>query len=175
MPEAYLMQSLWLKVKVSAVDHSRILSDYLSACLLLGGRRIKLTQNLGNITRMLCINNRVKVFLETISDFWFVISYSLVISLVISSIYVIPRGYNGGILKLRDQSVSYFDTYLPYVDNCGHWIDHPPPSTCPHSFWTPQRWFMIENKVFIRNYLSPLCAYVGGISCCVDLSTVSVF
>ena len=50
VPEAYLMQSLWLKVKVSAVDHSRILSDYLSACLLLGGRQIKLTQNLGNIT-----------------------------------------------------------------------------------------------------------------------------
>ena len=58
---------------MSAVDHSRILSDYLSACLLLGGRRIKLTQNLGNITRMLCIHNRVKVFLEKISYFLFLI------------------------------------------------------------------------------------------------------
>ena len=74
---------------MSAVDHSRILSDYLSACLLLGGRRIKLTQNLGNITRMLCINIRVKVFLENIPDFLCVIPYSFAILLAIFSIYLL--------------------------------------------------------------------------------------
>ena len=129
VPEAYLMQSLWLKVKVSAVDHSRILSDYLSACLLLGGRRIKLTQNLGNITRMLCINNRVKVFLENISDFLFVIPYSFVILLVISSIYMVSRGYKGDIQKLTNLCPILTPSYLSwtFVDI---WCTTYPLSTC---------------------------------------------
>ena len=118
VPEAYLMQSLWLKVKVSAVDHSRILSDYLSACLLLGGRRIKLTQNLGNITRMLCINNRVKEFLETISDFLFVIPYSFVILLVISSICVVSRGYNRWFKQSHTSQVLYVNIWKRHAHQC---------------------------------------------------------